>query len=74
VLDARLPYLVAERGSVVAGYAYAGLYRPRPAYRFTIENSIYIHPDHLRQGIGRLLLTELVKQCELGPRRQMIRV
>ena len=74
VLDAGLPFLVAERGDVVAGYAYAGLYRPRPAYRFTIEDSIYIHPDHLRKGIGRRLLTELIKQCELGRWRQMIAV
>jgi len=58
----------------VIGYAYASLYRPRPAYRFTIEDSIYIHPDHLRQGIGRLLLGELIRQCESGHWRQMIAV
>jgi L-amino acid N-acyltransferase YncA len=74
VLDEGLPYLVAESAGVVTGYAYASLYRPRPAYRFTIEDSIYIHPDHVRRGIGRLLLSELIRQCELGPWRQMIAV
>ena len=59
-------FLVAECDGVIAGYAYAGLYRPRPAYRFTVEDSIYLHPDHLRKGIGRLLLDELIRQCELG--------
>ncbi len=74
VLTEGLPYLVAEcRGSIV-GYAYASLYRPRPAYRFTIEDSIYLHPDHLGKGIGRLLLTELIGRCERGPWRQMIAV
>jgi phosphinothricin acetyltransferase len=58
----------------LAGYAYAALYRPRPAYRHTIENAIYIHPNHLRQGLGRSLLAELIRQCELGPWRQMIAV
>lgn len=74
VLDAGLPYLVAEYGGAVAGYAYAGLYRPRPAYRHTVEDSIYLHPDHLRKGIGRRLLAELIRQCELGTWRQMIAV
>ena len=69
-----LPFLVAEYQGVIAGYAYAGPYRPRPAYRFTIEDSIYIHPDHIRKGIGRLLLSSLIRQCELGPWRQMIAV
>ncbi|HEY3840268.1 MAG TPA: GNAT family N-acetyltransferase [Bryobacteraceae bacterium] len=74
VLAEGLPYLVAESGGRVAGYAYAGLYRPRPAYRFTIEDSIYLHPDHLRKGIGRLLLAELIRRCEAGRWRQMIAV
>jgi L-amino acid N-acyltransferase YncA len=74
VLDEGLPYLVAECGGDVAGYAYAGLYRPRPAYRYTVEDSIYLHPDYLRRGIGRRLLAELIRQCELGSWRQMIAV
>jgi len=74
VLAEGLPYLVAECGGEVAGFAYAGLYRPRPAYRYTVEDSIYLHPDHLRKGIGRRLLAELIRQCELGRWRQMIAV
>jgi L-amino acid N-acyltransferase YncA len=74
VLGEGLPFLVAERGGAIAGYAYAGLYRPRPAYRFTVEDSIYLHPDHLRKGIGRQLLTELVARCETGRLRQMVAV
>jgi L-amino acid N-acyltransferase YncA len=74
VLAHGLPFLVAECEGEIAGYAYAGLYRPRPAYRFTVEDSIYIHPGHMRKGIGRLLLTELIAQCELGGWRQMIAV
>lgn len=74
VLAEGLPFLVAESNGVVAGYAYAGLYRPRPAYRYTVEDSIYLHPDHLGKGIGRLLLTELIRQSELADRRQMIAV
>ena len=74
VLDEGLPYLVAECGDVVVGYAYASLYRPRPAYRFTVEDSIYIDPGHVRKGLGRLLLAELIRQCEAGRWRQMIAV
>jgi len=74
VLDEGLPFLVAEFGGEIAGYAYAGLYRPRPAYRYTIEDSIYLHPDHLRKGIGSRLLAELLRQCEVGRWRQMIAV
>ena len=74
VLADGLPYIVAEFEGRIAGYAYASLYRPRPAYRFTIEDSIYIHPDYQRIGIGRLLLTELIRQCELGCWRQMVAV
>jgi phosphinothricin acetyltransferase len=74
VLGDGLPFLVAECEGVVAGYAYASLYRPRPAYRFTIEDSIYLHPDHVRKGTGRLLLTEMIRECELGRWRQMIAV
>jgi phosphinothricin acetyltransferase len=69
-----LPFLVAECEGIIAGYAYATLYRPRPAYRFTLEDSIYIHPDFLRRGIGRRLLTELIDRCEAGNWRQMIAV
>jgi L-amino acid N-acyltransferase YncA len=69
-----LPYLVAELDGVVAGYAYATKYRPRPAYRFTVEDSIYIHPAHLRRGLGRLLLSGLICDAESAGYRQMVAV
>jgi L-amino acid N-acyltransferase YncA len=68
----RLPHLVAERGSALVGYAYAVLFRKRPAYRFTIKHSIYVHPDHLHAGIGRVLLPALIDACAAGGYRQMI--
>jgi L-amino acid N-acyltransferase YncA len=68
------PYLVADIGGRVAGYAYAGPYRTRVAYRFTVEDSVYIHPDAHRQGIGRRLLTELIARAEARGFRQMIAV
>lgn len=74
VLGKDLPYLVAERDGVVLGYAYAGTYRPRAAYRDTVENSIYIRPDATGQGVGRLLLPALVAACEARDLRQMIAV
>jgi len=69
-----LPYLVAVRGDQTVGYAYAGPYRPRPAYRFTVEDSVYIRPDCAGQGVGRMLLDALIAACERGDARQMIAV
>lgn len=69
-----LPYLVAEVNGQILGYAYAGQYRPRAAYRFTVENSVYIHPEHLRRGLGRILLRALIGACERRGCRQMIAV
>jgi phosphinothricin acetyltransferase len=67
VLDADWPFLIAERGGGVAGYAYATQFRDRPAYRFACENSIYVHPDCMGQGIGKLLLQALmVRSAECG--------
>lgn len=74
ILDMGLPYLVAERAGRVLGYAYAGLYRARPAYRNTIEDSVYVSETARGQGIGRALLAELVARCETGTSRQMIAV
>lgn len=74
ILGKGLPYLVAERDGTVLGYAYAGTYRPRAAYRDTVENSIYIRPDTVGQGIGRALLPALVAECEARDLRQMIAV
>jgi L-amino acid N-acyltransferase YncA len=69
-----LPYLVAAREDEVVGYAYAGTYRPRPAYRFTVEDSIYVRADCAGRGIGRTLLDALIVACERAGARQMIAV
>jgi len=68
------PYIVAELDGVLAGYAYAGPYRVRPAYRLTVENSVYIAPDIQCRGIGRALLAALIEASEAGGFRQMIAV
>jgi L-amino acid N-acyltransferase YncA len=68
----RLPHLVADRGGVVVGYAYAVQFRKRPAYRYTVKHSIYVHPDHLHAGIGRALLPALIDACAAAGYRQMI--
>jgi len=68
----RLPHLVAERDGLVAGYAYAVPFRKRPAYRYTLKHSIYVHPEHLHAGIGRRLLPALIEACAAGGYRQMI--
>lgn len=68
------PYLAADAGGTLAGYAYAGLYRTRPAYRWTVEDSVYIAPGHQRSGVGRALLTALIKACTQRGFRQMIAV
>lgn len=74
VLERGLPYLVAERDGRVVGYAYAGTYRARPAYRFTLEDSIYVAHGLGGQGLGKALLTALLGRCEAGPWRQMLAV
>jgi len=74
VLSKGLPWLVAEQDAQVLGYAYANHFRPRPAYRFSVENSVYMHPDAQGRGIGRALLAELVARCHAGGARQMLAV
>jgi phosphinothricin acetyltransferase len=74
ITEKRLPYLVAESDKKVVGYAYAGLYRPRLAYRYTVEDSIYVHPEHAGKGIGGHLLPALISQCEKLGLRQMVAV
>jgi L-amino acid N-acyltransferase YncA len=74
VLEAGLPYLVAEIGGAIAGYAYASRFRPRPAYRFTVENSVYVSEQYQRRGIARLLMQELIQQCMQSGIREMIAV
>ena len=68
------PYLVAEREGELLGYSYAGPYRARSAYRFTIENSVYVSRHAMGQGLGRALLGELIRECEKGPWRQMVAI
>jgi L-amino acid N-acyltransferase YncA len=72
--EGRFPFIVADVDGAVAGYAYAGPYRPRPAYRFTVEDSIYIDPTMQRRGIGRALLQRLLTEAEAEGFRQMVAV
>ena len=74
VLAKGLPWLVAERQGVVAGYAYANHFRPRPAYRFCVEDSVYLADAARGQGLGTLLLAELMARCEAAGARQMLAV
>jgi L-amino acid N-acyltransferase YncA len=74
LVDADFPYLVAERESAIVGYAYAGPYRPRPAYRSTVEDSIYVAPAAQGTGIGRLLLERLILEAEARDFRLMVAV
>ena len=74
VLSKGLPWLVAERGGQVSGYAYANHFRPRRAYRFCLEDSIYLAADARGQGAGRMLLAELLARCEAAGARQMLAV
>ena len=74
IIAAGLPYLVARRDGRVVGYAYAAAFRPRPAYRYTIEDSVYVQDGLATGGIGSALLTELIRRCSAGPWRQMLAV
>jgi len=74
VVDGGYPYFVAEQGGRIIGYAYASAYRPRPAYRHTVENSVYIRPGCERRGIGRVLLEALIEACEARGFRQVVAV
>ena len=74
LLDGGFPYLAAVLDGRAMGYAYAGPYRPRPAYRFTVENSVYLDPAIRRRGVGTQLLQALIVQCEARGYRQIIAV
>lgn len=74
VQEQNLPWLVAEQHDRILGYCYAALYRPRPAYRYTIEDSIYLAEGESGKGLGQQLLATLIEHCERGPWRQMIAV
>ena len=74
LMEGGFPYFVATLDGRVVGYAYAGAYRPRPAYRFTVENSVYLEPAIHRRGIGMQLLQRLIVESEARGYRQMIAV
>jgi reactive intermediate/imine deaminase len=74
VLQLGLPYLVAELDGRIVGYSYATSYRSRPAYRYTVEDSVYVEDGLNGRGIGTALLAELIARCERGPWRQMLAV
>jgi L-amino acid N-acyltransferase YncA len=74
IAASNFPYLVAQDEGRVFGYAYASHFRTRPAYRFMVEDSIYIAPDAQGQGLGTLLLAELIARCEASGFRQMVAV
>jgi L-amino acid N-acyltransferase YncA len=74
IVDAGYPYLVAEFEGRVAGYAYANAYRPRPAYRFTVEDSVYVAPDLQGMGAGGALLSALIAASTLAGFRLMVAV
>lgn len=74
VVSKGLPYLVAAEGERVLGYAYCNWFKPRPAYRFSAEDSIYIAPEAAGSGLGRALLAELLRQAEQAGVRKMIAV
>ena len=74
VVEAGLPYLVAEADGAVVGFAYATTYHRRPAYRYTVEDSVYVAAGLGGRGIGKALLTEVVGRCEAGPWQQMLAI
>jgi phosphinothricin acetyltransferase len=72
MLKRRLPHLVADLDGKVVGYAFAVPFRKRPAYRYTVKHSIYVHHDHINMGIGRMMIDALVDACAAAGYRQMI--
>lgn len=74
VVGQGLPWLVAQYGDAIAGYGYCALYRTRSAYRYSLEDSIYVHHDMHGRGIGSALLDELIRRCEAAGYRQLIAV
>ena len=74
VVQLGLPWLVACQGDEVLGFAYAGQFRPRPGFRYLVEDSVYVHPQHTSQGLGAALLAELIALCGQAGMRQMLAV
>ena len=69
-----LPWLVADFAGAVAGYGYCSLFRARPAYRYTLEDSVYVRQDAQRKGVGAAILRELIVRCEALDYRQLVAV
>jgi phosphinothricin acetyltransferase len=74
LIEKDYPYLVAESAGQILGYAYAGPYRPRPAYRYTVENSVYVAPEATRRGVGGRLLDAVIEASAAAGFRQMVAV
>lgn len=74
IVDRGLPHLVADDGRQVLGFAYAGPFRPRAAYRYTVEDSVYVAPDAVGRGVGKAVLSEVLKACEAFGIRQVVAV
>jgi phosphinothricin acetyltransferase len=74
VVGKGFPFLILEHDGAVRGYAYANQFRPRRAYRYCLEDSLYLHPEAIGRGFGRLMLTELLARCEAAGARQMLAV
>lgn len=74
VLSRHLPYIVVVEGERILGYAYCNWFKPRPAYRYCAEDSIYLAPESIGKGLGRILLAELIRQAELSGVRKLIAV
>ncbi len=72
MLKRRLPHIVADLGGVIVGYAYAVPFLKRPAYRYAVKHSIYVHKDHRQAGVGRKLLPALIEACAAAGYRQMV--
>ena len=74
VTSSGLPWIVAQYGDRIAGYGYCALYRTRSAYRYSLEDSIYVHHEMHGRGVGSALLAELIRLCEAAGYRQLIAV
>jgi phosphinothricin acetyltransferase len=74
IVASGLPWLVAEEAGEVAGFAYASIFRPRPGYRYSVEDSVYVRDDRRGRGVGAKLLGRLIERCELAGVRQVIAV
>ncbi|MDB5886381.1 MAG: GCN5-related N-acetyltransferase [Polaromonas sp.] len=74
VLSKGLPYLVAEQDGQILGFAYGNWFKPRPAYRYSVEDSVYLAPGRDRRGLGRALLAELLARCEAAGIRKVMAI